>query len=105
MQWRGKGHLRWGLVMFSGGSKAPRAFFVALAVGLLCSEISLAQTVNDLVYATVMNDNGTSAQLRMDLWENTTGEGPAPLVIWIHGGAWLAGSYNDAPPPLQTQVS
>jgi acetyl esterase/lipase len=49
----------------------------------------------------VTNDNGTLATLRLDLWQSTTGSGRAPLLIWIHGGAWLAGTYNSPPPALQ----
>jgi acetyl esterase/lipase len=72
-------------------------------VGSLLSATSNAQTptVNDLVYATATNDDGSQATLRLDLWQSTTGNEQAPLVIWIHGGAWLGGTYNSPPPALQ----
>jgi acetyl esterase/lipase len=76
---------------------------LALPLASLCSKTSNAQTptVNDLAYATVTNDDGSPATLRLDLWPSTTGSAPAPLLIWIHGGAWLGGSYNSPPPALQ----
>lgn len=76
---------------------------LALVAASLCSATSHAQapTVDDLAYATVTNDNGKAATLHLDLWQSTTGSERAPLLIWIHGGAWLAGSYNDPPPALQ----
>ena len=91
------------VMTFRGSWELSRTPMLTLLVASLCSATSNAQTptVNDLAYATVMNDNGTSATLRLDLWENTTGGEPAPLVIWIHGGAWLGGTYNSPPPPLQ----
>jgi acetyl esterase/lipase len=76
---------------------------IALLVGSFCSATSNAQTptLNDLLFATVTNDNGTPASLHMDLWENTTGGSRAPLLIWIHGGGCSAGTYNTAPSQLQ----
>jgi acetyl esterase/lipase len=69
----------------------------------LCPTRSNAQapTVNDLVYATVTNDNGSQATLRFDLWKSTNTDERAPLLIWVHGGAWLGGSYNGPPQGLQ----
>jgi acetyl esterase/lipase len=29
------------------------------------------------------------------------GDGPKPLLIWVHGGAWMAGSKNDGNPALR----
>lgn len=65
---------------------------------------TVAQTPahNDVVYAEVNNDDGTPAMLRMDVWEATADVARAPLVIWIHGGAWLGGTYNNTPPGLQS---
>ena len=88
---------------FRGCSELAPAPVFALLVASLCSATSNAQTptVNDLAYATVTNDNGTPATLRLDLWQSTIGSERAPLVIWIHGGAWLAGTYNSPPQALQ----
>ena len=41
----------------------------------------------DLVYATV-----GSRDLPLDLYLPAVGEGPFPLVIWVHGGGWRGGS-------------
>lgn len=59
-----------------------------------------APTHNDLAYAEVARDDAAAKTLHMDLWLGAAGGEPAPLVIWIHGGAWLGGSYNGPPPAL-----
>jgi acetyl esterase/lipase len=61
-------------------------------------------THNDVAYAVVTNENGSMATLRMDVWESTADVERAPLIIWIHGGAWLAGTYNSAPPGLTAML-
>ena len=38
--------------------------------------------------------------LQLDLWVPATA-GRAPLVIWVHGGAWVFGDRRDLPPTLQ----
>ncbi|MGD1086399.1 MAG: alpha/beta hydrolase [Verrucomicrobiota bacterium] len=38
--------------------------------------------------------------LHLDLYWPEKSEKPLPLIIWIHGGAWRAGSKNDSVPPL-----
>ena len=38
--------------------------------------------------------------LQLDLWVPATA-GPAPLVVWVHGGAWIFGDRRDLPPTLQ----
>ncbi|MFG0333150.1 MAG: alpha/beta hydrolase fold domain-containing protein [Maioricimonas sp. JB049] len=47
--------------------------------------------VRDLTYATVGN-----AALRLDLYRPAAAEQP-PLIVWIHGGAWRAGSKQRMP--------
>lgn len=37
----------------------------------------------------------------LDLFVPAEAVGPAPLVVWIHGGAWLSGSRNDVEPYLR----
>lgn len=45
----------------------------------------------DVVYSTV-----DGKELRLDLaYPQTKSEKPLPVVVWIHGGAWLAGNKND----------
>ncbi len=46
----------------------------------------------DLEYAQVGDRS-----LKLDLYRPETGEGPWPLVVWIHGGAWRAGSKDRTP--------
>jgi len=35
---------------------------------------------------------------KLDLYVPESGEGPLPLIVWIHGGAWRAGSKEYCPP-------
>ncbi len=49
----------------------------------------------DLSYATT-----SSAQV-LDLWTPSTGTAPAPLVVYVHGGAWQAGDKSDVEPKVQ----
>lgn len=62
---------------------------------------SSASTVYDLAYASA------SPQETLDLYLPARAAGPAPLVIWVHGGGWrtgdkssiAAGYHPSAPPP------
>lgn len=47
---------------------------------------------SDIVYATV-----DGHELKLDLYVPQNTEGPLPLVVWIHGGAWLAGDKANTP--------
>ena len=42
-------------------------------------------------------ENGHERQV-LDLYLPEKSEGPLPLVIWIHGGAWAAGNKDGCPP-------
>jgi acetyl esterase/lipase len=59
-------------------------------------------THNDVVFANTTADDGTPFPLRMDIWESTAATERAPLVMWIHGGGWQGGTYNNPPPGLQS---
>ena len=37
----------------------------------------------------------------LDLYLPQKGQKPLPLLIWIHGGAWMSGSKNDPSPALR----
>jgi acetyl esterase/lipase len=52
-----------------------------------------AKVQRDLVYATV-----DGRKLHLDLYLPAKAEKPLPLVLWVHGGAWLGGSKNSVPP-------
>jgi acetyl esterase/lipase len=41
-----------------------------------------------------------SRSLHLDLYLPEKASNALPLIIWIHGGAWRAGSKNDLVPPL-----
>jgi acetyl esterase/lipase len=47
----------------------------------------------DVEYARVMGYR----PLRMDLVLPATTSGPVPVVVWLHGGAWMFGSRLDGP--------
>jgi acetyl esterase/lipase len=45
-------------------------------------------------------DNGHARQ-KLDLYLPEKAEAPLPVIIWIHGGGWAAGSKNGCPPLRQ----
>ena len=51
----------------------------------------------DIVYVA----NGHARQ-KLDLFTPEKADGPVPLLIWIHGGGWSAGSKADCPPLRQS---
>jgi acetyl esterase/lipase len=54
---------------------------------------------NDLTYRTI---NGV--ELKLDVMEPAQGEGPFPVVICIHGGAWRGGKRQDMKPFMERFV-
>ena len=52
---------------------------------------SPARTLRDLEYARIGNDS-----LELDLYL-PEGEGPFPLIIWVHGGGWTSGNKSLSP--------
>ena len=44
---------------------------------------------------------GSGRAMLLDLYLPEKGDKPLPLIIWIHGGAWMAGSKNDPSPALR----
>ena len=47
----------------------------------------------DLVYA-----KHGDREMKLDLYIPEQGEGPFPLIVWIHGGGWIGGDKKDCPP-------
>jgi acetyl esterase/lipase len=66
-----------------------------LLAALFCASTSTAseavRVVKDVQYASV-----DQHALRLDL-HLPSGKTRAPLIVWIHGGAWRSGSKNDLP--------
>ena len=56
------------------------------------SDMTGIKAMRDLEYANV---GGRS--LRLDLYLPEKSDGPLPLIVWIHGGAWQAGNKNGTP--------
>jgi acetyl esterase/lipase len=80
-------------------SRALLLSLLALAAAST-AEAQGCQTTSGITYGTYVDGNGQTQPLLLDLLQPTAG-GPAPLVIWIHGGGWLSGSRT----PLPAQVS
>lgn len=77
-----------------------RAFGVAtimVCVVTWPADAQITPTFNDVQYATVTRDDGVAMPVSLDLYAPTTPAGPAPLLIWVHGGGWQAGTHNNVP--------
>ncbi len=86
---------------------------VVLGLVVLTPALALAQltpTFNDQVIGTVPRDDGTgSVTLAVDIYKPAGVTSPTPVVLWVHGGGWQSGTYNNVPaflaPLLQRGVS
>src|SRR5687768_14432229 len=86
---------------------------VVLGLVVLTPALALAQltpTFNDQVIGTVPRDDGTgSVTLAVDIYKPAGVTTPTPVVLWIHGGGWQNGTYNNVPaflaPLLQQGIS
>lgn len=68
---------------------------LCLAIVSACLTTSLAAgepTLPNLEYARV-----DEQPLLLDLYLAPVAETPHPLIVWVHGGAWRAGSKSDVP--------
>ncbi len=50
---------------------------------------------DDVEIGLVPTDDGGTYELHTDIYWATVGEGPRPVVLWIHGGGWQSGSYQN----------
>ena len=44
---------------------------------------------------------GSAVNPTLDLFLPTAADGPWPVVVWVHGGAWISGSKKDVEPYLR----
>ena len=54
------------------------------------------KSLKDLEYG-----KASGRAMRLDLYLPEQHDKPLPLIIWIHGGAWMAGSKDDPSPALR----
>ncbi len=54
----------------------------------------------DLIYAKVKIRQNEPGELKLDLYRPQRFEGKLPVIVWVHGGAWWAGSKRACPAAL-----
>lgn len=70
---------------------------VLLAVGGASAQTGITPTFRDVEYANV-----DGVPLLLDLYLPATDNGPAPVIVWIHGGGWRAGTKAGGPAARQS---
>ncbi len=68
-------------------------FVFSLLFSAFAEEKVPVQSRTDLVYA-----KHGDREMKLDLYVPEKGDGPFPVVVWIHGGGWLGGEKTDCPP-------
>lgn len=58
------------------------------------------EKIPDLLYHRVDGIN-----LRLDIYRHRTRHGPCPVILQVHGGAWILGSKNEQGIPLLTHLA
>ncbi len=75
--------------VYGSVSKAGMCLILSCVLVLTVVAGSLAQSYSGLNY-------GPSSTNKIDLYIPDSGNGPYPIVVWIHGGAWMAGDRTDS---------
>ncbi|HEX3129070.1 MAG TPA: alpha/beta hydrolase fold domain-containing protein [Thermoanaerobaculia bacterium] len=76
------------------------SFPVAALLTLVLSSPALAQTCqtySGLTYGTYVDSSGATQALQLELLVPQGVSGPAPVILWIHGGGWRTGSRLPVP--------
>jgi acetyl esterase/lipase len=68
---------------------SPSLLAGLLVLAAMTTSVQAEKIIRDVTFATVGETN-----LQLDLYLPETGK-PAGLIIWVHGGAWRAGSRKD----------
>lgn len=70
----------------------PKTTFAANSV--IENQVNMPPTHRDLVFANVKNDDGSDRELKMNVFRPAGATGATPVLVFIHGGAWMMGSYE-----------
>lgn len=62
---------------------------------------ALQAHVPDNVAAILDQDYGADGGVQLDVFMPSEGSGPLPTVVWVHGGAFVAGSRKDIEPYMR----
>jgi len=73
-----------------------RRLFALVVIVLVAAPVAAQQKLPDGVKADRNLEYGTHERHKLDVFV-PKGDGPFPLVIWVHGGAWSGGSKDGNP--------
>jgi acetyl esterase/lipase len=81
--------------------RSRQSFLAALAALLAWTGSASAQAPKVPEGVKVLRDQeyvpGGHARQKLDLYLPAKADGPLPVVVWVHGGAWRAGNKNFCP--------
>lgn len=79
--------------------KTRRMILSLLSAAMLAScsqkEDTKPEVFRDIVFAEapIYNNNNTTKSLKLNIWKGV-GQEPQPVLLFVHGGAWVAGDNN-----------